>query len=105
MSISPAHAEAARQNGAKSNGPITPEGRARSSQNARKHNFFGSTALLSVEDVEEFNQLRDTVLAEFQPRTYIENRLVREMIDAEWRLARVRDHAARLQNARLPESP
>lgn len=98
MSFSTAHAAAARQNGALSNGPVTAEGKARSSQNARKHGFFGATALLAHEDRQAFGQLLEDYIAEYQPATATERRFLREMVDAEFRLARVREHAAILQD-------
>jgi hypothetical protein len=103
MAISTAHSEAARRNGAISNGPVTAEGKFRSSQNAAKHRLFGATTLLSPEDQIEFNTLASALLAEFQPATPVEERFVREMIDAEWRLQRVRAHAACIQEARMRE--
>lgn len=101
MSISNAHSEAARQNGKLSQGPVTPEGKSRSSQNARKHNLLCSTALLSCEDRAELDALAEGFLNEYQPETPTENRYVREMIDAEFRLQRVRAHAASIQEARM----
>jgi len=80
---------------------VTPEGKARSSQNARRHNLLGSTALLSCEDKAELDAIAQGFLEEYQPETPTENRYVREMIDAEFRLQRVRAHAASIQEARM----
>lgn len=101
MSVSAAHAAAARQNGKLSQGPATPSGKARSSQNARKHNLLGSIALLSCEDRAEFDLLAAAFLDEYQPETPTEIRFVREMADAEFRLQRVRQHTASIQQARM----
>jgi hypothetical protein len=101
MSISNAHSEAARQNGKLSQGPVTPSGKERSSQNARKHNLLGSTALLSCEDKAELDALTEGFLAEYKPETPTESRFVREMVDAEFRLQRVRSHSVSIQEARM----
>jgi len=101
MPISDAHSEAARQNGKLSQGPVTPEGKSKSSQNARKHNLLGSTALLSCEDKAEFDIIAESFLEEYKPETPTESRYVREMIDAEFRLQRVRAHSASIQEARM----
>jgi hypothetical protein len=101
MAISPAHSEAARRNGASSNGPVTDAGKLRSSQNAAKHHLFAATTLLSPEDRLQFDELTGAFLGEFEPETPTESRFVREMIDSEWRLQRVRAHAASIQETRM----
>ncbi len=58
--ISDAAAHASRTNGAKSSGPATPEGKARSSQNAVKHGLHSKQILLPTESAEEFQALRDS---------------------------------------------
>lgn len=51
-------AEAARRNGAKSKGPTSPQGKASSSQNARKHGMCAAhTVLLRTEDAQLFHHL------------------------------------------------
>jgi hypothetical protein len=108
MPISAIHSEAARDNGRLSKGPVSDQGKARSSQNARKHNLLGAISLLSCEDQAAFDALAQAFLNEHQPETPTEIRFVREMIDAEFRLQRVRSHAASIQQARMnkiSESP
>jgi len=57
-----------RANAAKSTGPRTPQGKAHSSQNARKHIFTGSTfAVVRLEDLQEIARLRDDLIAVYQP--------------------------------------
>lgn len=67
---------ASRENGAQSVGPVTPEGRERSSQNAIKHGVFAGRRFLSDEDPAEFKQLFEALTAEFQAEGYIETSFV-----------------------------
>ncbi len=101
MTPSPAHSDAARHNGAQSQGPVTAEGKARSSQNARKHNLLGSTRLLAGEDREEYDAIAASFLDEYRPATATEQFFVFEMIDAVFRLQRVRAFSASIQEARM----
>ncbi len=87
---------ARRANAQKSTGPRTPEGKARSSQNARKHGFFTQTALLFYEAPEDFVALRDSYIDEYQPQTPTEMHCVMEMANAQFRLRRVRGMEADL---------
>jgi len=90
MSISAAHSSAARENGAHSHGPVSAEGKARSAQNARKHGLFATINLSNSEEKEQFSSLLQTYLEEYSPATLDEHRCVREMVNAEWRLAAIR---------------
>jgi hypothetical protein len=66
--VSPEQLAANRANAAKSSGPRTPQGKARSSQNARKHGFTASTfAVVRLEDLQEVAHLRDDLIAVYQP--------------------------------------
>jgi hypothetical protein len=66
--VSPEQLAANRANAAKSTGPRTPEGKARSSQNARKHGFTASTfAVVRLEDLQEVAHLREDLIALYQP--------------------------------------
>ncbi|MBS1826430.1 MAG: hypothetical protein JST93_14020 [Acidobacteria bacterium] len=108
MSISAAHSAAARHNGAQSHGPVTDEGKARSARNARKHGLFGNIILHTSEESDAYNELLEAYIEEYKPATIQENRCVREMVNAEWRLNAVRTRMALLEitfaNEAAPDS-
>jgi hypothetical protein len=57
-----------RANASRSTGPRTPQGKARSAQNARKHGFTASTfAVVRLEDLHEVAHLRADLIAVYQP--------------------------------------
>lgn len=91
-----AELEARRANAAKSTGPKTPQGKARSSRNALKHGFFAQTALLYYESPEDYVALRDAYIAEYDPQGPTEMHFVMEMANAQFRLRRVRGMEADL---------
>jgi len=80
--------QAARENGAKSRGPKTPEGKAHSSQNATKHGFLAKTLLLPNEDQSDFEAIAASYIAKFQPEGPVETHLVEELIACYWRQRR-----------------
>lgn len=86
----------ARANGAKSLGPATAAGRARSSQNARRHGLATHTTthaaasvVLPTESFEEFHALLNSYLADFAPAGLVETELVEAIVAARWRLRRI----------------
>src|SRR3981081_2605014 len=81
--------QASRANGAKSRGPVTPEGRARSSQNAIRHGFNAQTLVLGNESPDEFEKLLLSYIARWQPADAVEMDLVEEMVAAKWRQRRM----------------
>ncbi len=81
--------QAARANGAKSRGPITPEGKLASSRNAMTHGLLAGTVVLKGESEERFNALLADLHAELQPQTAVEITLVETMAAARWRQLRI----------------
>jgi hypothetical protein len=89
VSVSNARAEASRKNGTKSRGPKTPEGRARSAQNALKHGMRAQKHLvLPDEDAAEFAALEAALVEELAPVGALQTVLARRVAVAAWRLAR-----------------
>jgi hypothetical protein len=87
--ISNARAEASRQNGAKSPGPRTEEGKARAAQNALKHGMRAQKyVVLPEEDADEFAGLEAALIAELAPMGALQMVLARRVAVAAWRLAR-----------------
>ncbi len=81
--------ETARINGAKSRGPVTPEGKARSSANSRRHGLAAAAVLLEGESAEHFQLLLADYMDQFHPQTAVETDLVEVMAVARWRLRRI----------------
>src|SRR5689334_15603046 len=81
-------AAAVRANGALSRGPITPEGKARSSQNALQHGLFSTTVVLATEDPEEFRALYIDYCDYYQPAGRAEHDLIYQIAACVWRMRR-----------------
>ena len=92
--MSQSRSEAARINGAKSKGPITPEGRARSSRNSLRHGLLAEHVLLPHEDKAHYDQVRDSYIESFQPADQPQLDLVETIAAARWRLNRLVDMEA-----------
>ena len=86
--ISEARKAAARANGAKSRGPITPEGKARSSMNGLTHGLTMKALLLPEECPEAAQKLLDAYAAELNPEGMIECDLVLSLAFYRWQLIR-----------------
>jgi hypothetical protein len=85
----PAQIEASRNNGAKSKGPVTGEGKVRSSQNALKHGLSAhKIVVLENESKDEWEAFHASFIAKFRPRDFVESQLVLEMAVNRWRLQR-----------------
>jgi hypothetical protein len=83
-------ADISRTNGAKSRGPVTAAGRARSSRNATRHGFTSNNmVLLNCESPTEFQRVLDEYLLMYRPSSAIERSLVNEMVAAHWRIRRL----------------
>ena len=79
-----AQAEAARRNGAKSRGPVTPMGKAISARNGITHGLTAAQLLLPDESADELDLLRDSLLDQFQPANPAEEIIVQQMVTAQW---------------------
>jgi hypothetical protein len=81
--------ETARINGARSHGPVTPEGKARSAANSRRHGLASASLVMDGESAEQFQLLRADFINQFKPQTAVETDLVDVMAIARWRLRRL----------------
>ncbi len=85
----PAQLDASRRNGAKSAGPATPEGKARSSLNGTRHGLCAAEFfLLPDEDATAYEALLVDHLALVRPRDGFERAAATRVAQARWREAR-----------------
>ncbi len=90
--ISPRRLEANRQNALKSTGPRTPDGKARSAQNAITHhlsNPLSAAHFLHSEDEARFIRLFAEYVATYRPQHRDEYDLLTEAVYAKWRQQRL----------------
>ena len=80
--------EASRANGALSRGPVTPEGKARSSKNATKHGNFSKLIVIRGESEEGFQDTLQSYIDRLQPQDEVELGLVEEIVACHWRIRR-----------------
>jgi hypothetical protein len=84
-----AGAQASRINGAKSRGPTTPQGKARSSQNAVKHGLCAERfVVVGDEDPQAFAALQTALEGEQAPDGTLQRLLAGRIARAAWRLER-----------------
>src|SRR5918996_4515769 len=87
--LSPARAEASRRNGARSKGPKTPEGKARSSRNALKHGLCAEHhVVVEGESPEAFAAFEAALVADLAPAGALQMLLAGRIARAAWRLER-----------------
>ena len=74
----------------RSGGPRTEAGKARSSQNARKHGLLTEKIfILETEDPAEWQKLQNAWIAKLQPKDDLELLAVTRIAFAQWRMHRL----------------
>src|SRR5436309_3187529 len=81
--------QASRANGARSRGPVTAEGKTRSSKNALRHGMLAESIVLKKEASALFIELLADLQEEFDPQTRTESDLIETMAVCRWRLMRI----------------
>src|SRR5438132_1497811 len=90
MPTSPERLAANAANAQHSTGPRTPEGQARSSQNARTHGLTARDLVIAPNELEEFEELRNDYQASVQPQDAIQQSEFELLVGAAWNLRRIR---------------
>jgi len=86
--------QANRKNSEKSTGPKTPEGKAKSAQNATTHGLTASHDVIKGESQEQFDAHKQAFLDVLSPQNAVEDFLAGRVVSLAWRLKR----AERIQN-------
>jgi len=95
--------EANRRNAQRSTGPRTPEGRAAVRLNGVQHGLSAKTIALRGESAEDFQALLDSLEAEFQPSTPMQEAVVQDIAVSTWRLRRHHHVEGAYQHMRLED--
>lgn len=87
--MSPAQQQASRQNGALSNGPVTPEGKSSAARNSLKHGLTGGPVVLPHESQDQYDALKRSLAQTYRAVSAAERSLIDEMAACRWRLNRI----------------
>jgi hypothetical protein len=91
--------DANRANAQHSTGPVTDEGKAASSQNARQHGLSAKSLFIPETRIDEFHALQNAFFAEVRPVGELQIAYFEQLIHAAWNLTIARElHAAALHN-------
>src|SRR6266581_1390298 len=77
-----------RANAARSTGPVTPEGKRRSSMSAFRHGLTGHRMILQDHEYDAYRELSSKLNRDFAAKNEIERQLVQKIIDCHMRLNR-----------------
>ena len=94
-----------RANGARSRGPITPEGKERASANALRHGLLAKCLVLENESNECFDDLVTQHIQRFAPADGVEFAMIEEMVAANWRQRRAWAIENRLMEKAIRNQP
>jgi len=83
---SEAQQNASRENGAKSQGPVTAEGKAACSHNATTHSLTSKTLIVAPEEQEAYDNLVAANFAFYKPATILERHVIQAIAEIEWKL-------------------
>ena len=86
--ISNKQLEANRVNALKSTGPKSLEGKLQSRGNALKHGLAARKHLIVGDDPIEFEEYRDNLWCELQPKTVLQEEMVMQIITTGWKIRR-----------------
>lgn len=99
-----AQIKANQENAKKSTGPLTEEGKQRSSMNAMTHGIFSTITLIPGENLEQFKLLEEEIIKAYQPTDAMECLLVQRVYLTCMRQIRLREaEAAKLEISMMPE--
>ena len=94
-----------RTNGARTHGPVTPEGKQRSSVNALRHGLLARCVVLENESREGFDALLADFVDRFDPADGVEFGMVEEMLSSLWRQRRAWAIETRLVDTAVAGQP
>src|SRR3954467_3543139 len=80
--------EANRRNARHSTGPITPDGKQRSRQNAVRHGLTTETVISALENADDYQAFEATIIADYDAQSAVERELVLRLASLLWRIRR-----------------
>src|SRR5512133_160685 len=96
---------ASRANGARSRGPVTPEGKQRSAVNAVRHGLLARSVVLEHESVDAFQRHLDDFIGIHKPANSVQLGYVETMAVSDWRTRRCWAMEAALVNRAVADNP